>query len=81
MFDDIVVRGLNFRSPGLSSREHFGGLEVLEVRVVALDQDLVIGALVVVSPLFHCLDNRQELLIIRVVVLFGRRVFSGVEID
>jgi len=49
--------------------------------VVALDQDLVIGALEVVSPLFHCLDNRQELPIVRVIVLFGKRAFSRVEID
>jgi len=49
--------------------------------MVALDQDLVIGALEIVSPLFHCLDNRQELPIVRVVVLFGGRAFSRVVID
>jgi len=49
--------------------------------MVALDQDLVISALEIVSPLFHCLKNRQELPIIRVIVLFGRRAFSRVEID
>ena len=49
--------------------------------MVALDQDLVISALEIVSPLFHCLDNRQELPIVRVVVLSGRRSFSRGEID
>jgi len=49
--------------------------------VVALDQDLVIGALEIVSPSFHCLDNRQELPIVRVVGLFGGRAFSRVEVD
>jgi len=49
--------------------------------VVGLDQDLVIGALEIVSPLYHCLDNRQELPIVQVVVLVGGRAFSGVEID
>jgi hypothetical protein len=49
--------------------------------MVALDQDLVISALEIVSPLFHCLDNRQELPIVRVVVLFGERAFSRVKID
>jgi len=49
--------------------------------MVALDQDLVISALVIVSPLFHCLNNRQELPIVRVVVLFGGGGFSRVEID
>jgi len=49
--------------------------------VVTLDQDLVIGALKIVSPLFHYLDNRQELPIVRVVVLFGGGAFSRVEID
>ena len=56
-------------------------MEVLEVLVVTLDQDLVIGALEIVSPLLYCLDNHQELPILRVVVLFGRRAFSRVEID
>jgi len=49
--------------------------------MVALNQDLLISALEIVSPLFHCLDNRQELPIVCVVVLFGRRAFSRVEID
>ena len=49
--------------------------------MVALDQDLVISALEIVSPLFCCLHNRQELPIVRVVVLFGGRAFSRVEID
>ena len=61
--------------------EQFGGFEVLEVLVVALDEDLVMGAIEIVSPLFHCLDNCQELPIVRVIVLFGRRAFSRVEID
>jgi len=39
------------------------------------------GALEVVSLLFHCLDNRQELPIVHVVVLSGGRAFSKVEID
>jgi len=56
-------------------------LEILEILVVTLDQDLVIGALEMVSPLFHCIDNRQELPIIRVVVLLGAGAFSRVEID
>jgi len=49
--------------------------------MVALDQDLVISALEVVSPLFHCLDNRQELPIVRVVVLFNAGELLRVEID
>ena len=49
--------------------------------MVALNQDLVISALEIVSPLFHCLDNRQELPIVRVFVLSGGRPFSRVEID
>jgi len=49
--------------------------------MVARDQDLVISALEIVSPLFHCLDNHQELPIVCVVVLFGGRAFSSVEID
>jgi len=49
--------------------------------VVTLDQDLLIGALEIVSPLFHCLENRQELPTVRVVVLFGGGSFSRVEID
>jgi len=56
-------------------------LEILENLVVTLDQDLVIGAVQIVSPLFHCLDNRQELPIVRVVVLFGGGAFSRVEMD
>jgi len=49
--------------------------------VVTLDQDLVIGALEIVSPVFHCVDNRQVLPIVPVVVLFGGGAFSRVEID
>jgi hypothetical protein len=41
----------------------------------------VISALEIVSPLLHCLGNCQELPIVRVVVLFGARAFSRVEID
>jgi hypothetical protein len=56
-------------------------LEILEILMVALDQNLVVGALEIVSPLFHCLDNCQELPIVHVVGLFGGTVFSRVEID
>jgi hypothetical protein len=49
--------------------------------MVALDQDLVISALEIVSPLFHCLDNRQQLPSVCVIVLFGGRALSRVEID
>jgi hypothetical protein len=49
--------------------------------MVALDQNLGISALEIVSPLFHCLNNRQELSIVRVVVLFSRGAFWRVEID
>jgi hypothetical protein len=49
--------------------------------VVTLDQDLVISTLEIVSPLFRCLNNRQELLIVRVIGLFGGAAFSIVNID
>jgi len=49
--------------------------------MVALDQDLVISALEIVSPLFHCVDDCQELPNVRVVVSFAGRAFSRVEID
>jgi len=49
--------------------------------MVALDQDLVISVLEIVSRLFHCLENRQELLIVRVVVLFGPGASFRLEID
>jgi hypothetical protein len=49
--------------------------------VVALDQDLVIATLDIVPPLFHCLDNRQELPIVHVLVPFGGREFSRQEAD
>jgi hypothetical protein len=65
----------------MSSGKHIGGLEMLEIFVVALDQDIAIGTLEIVSPWFHCLDHCQVLPIVRVVVLFGGRAFSGVEID
>jgi hypothetical protein len=56
-------------------------LQILEILVVALDQDLVISALEMLSPFCHCLDNHQEPHMVHVVVLFGGRAFSGVEID
>ena len=56
-------------------------MEILEILEVTLDQDLVIGARQILSPLFHCLDYRQELLIVHVVVLIGGEAFSRVEID
>jgi len=49
--------------------------------MVALDQYLVISALGIVSPLCHYLDNRQELPIVRVVVLFGGRACARIEIE
>jgi hypothetical protein len=56
-------------------------LEVLQILLVALDQDLVMSTLKRVSPLSHCLDNREELKIVRVVVLFVWGALSTVEID
>jgi len=41
----------------------------------------VIGTLKIVSPLFLCLDKCEELRIMGVVVLFGGRAFSRVDID
>ena len=48
--------------------------------MVSLDQDLGIGALEILFPMFQCLDNRQELPIVRVIVLFGRRAYSRLQI-
>ena len=56
-------------------------MEILEIHVVSLDHDLAISALEIVSQLFHCHDNRQELPMVHVVVLFSGRAFLGVEID
>lgn len=69
------------RPPGISSGEHFGILELLEILMVSLDQDLVVGALELVSPWLHCVDNRQELPFVRVVVLCRWRTFLRVQID
>jgi hypothetical protein len=81
MFDDKVIRGQDFRTPRLSSGEHFGGLEILEILLVTLHQDLVIGPVRIVSVLFRFLDNRKELAIVSVVGLFGGGAFLTVEID
>jgi hypothetical protein len=81
VFDDKVFRRFDSRPPGLSSREYFAGLEILETLVFALDQDLVIDALEIVSPLYHRLDNHKDLPISGVVVLFSGSAFSSVEID
>jgi hypothetical protein len=55
-------------------------LEVLGILAVTLDQDLVIGAPEMVTPLLHCLNNLQECQIVCVIVLFSGRVFSRVQI-
>jgi len=49
--------------------------------MVALDQDIAISALEIVFPLCHWINNRQELPIVPVIVLFGRGAFLRVEID
>jgi hypothetical protein len=49
--------------------------------VIALYQDFMIGSLEVVAPLFHSLNDRQKLPIVHIIILFGRRAFSIVEID
>jgi hypothetical protein len=49
--------------------------------MVALDQDLVISGLKMVSLLFYYLDNRQEIPIVRLVLVFGARALSSIEID
>jgi hypothetical protein len=56
-------------------------LKILEVLVVALYQDPVICPLEVVSPLLHGFHDREEFPIVRVIVLFGGRALSRVEID
>jgi hypothetical protein len=61
--------------------KHFAGFGVVKIYMVALDQDLVIGALETVSPLFHCSNNRQQLLIVRVIGFYGWGAFLRVEID
>jgi len=53
---------------------------VLQITMVALDQDLVNSALKILSQLSHCLDTHRELPTIRLVALSGRRPYSSVEI-
>jgi len=65
----------------VSAGEQYGGLELLEILVVAVDQELVTRTLEIVSTLCHCIDNHPELPFIRVVVLFVGRAFSGAGID
>jgi hypothetical protein len=79
LFDDELVIRKDFRSMGLSSAEHFADLEIFGILLVALDQDLVIGTFEVVSALCHCLNNRQQLPILRVVVRLGWLAYSRVE--
>jgi len=75
------VRRYNFHLPCLSSGRHFGGLEVLQILILARDPDLVIHALETVFPFVHCLNQWQLLPLVCVVVLFDSRAFSRVEID
>ena len=81
MFDDKVVKGLDFPLPGLSSEEHFAGLKVLGILMVALGYNLGISHREILTELLHCLDNCQVLRMVHVIFLFGRRAFSRVEID
>jgi hypothetical protein len=46
-------------------------VEVLKVLMAVLYEDLVIRSLEVVMPLLHTIEDGQELMILRVVVLFG----------
>jgi hypothetical protein len=80
-FDDKAVKGLDFRPPGLSLGEYIGGLEILEILVVALGQEPVIGALGIVSRLLHSFENRKVHPIVHVIVPFRRRAFFEVESD
>jgi hypothetical protein len=61
--------------------EYIGGLEILEILVVALGQEPVIGALGIVFRLFHSFDNRKVHPIVHVIVPFRRRAFFEVESD
>lgn len=56
-------------------------MEVLHIDMLALDQDLVIGALQIVSPLIQCFDDCYKLLIILVIVLFRQGALVRVDID
>jgi hypothetical protein len=49
--------------------------------MVALNQDLVISGLMMVSLLFYYLDNHQEIPIVRLVLLFGARALTSIEND
>jgi hypothetical protein len=49
--------------------------------MVALYEDIVIRSLEVVAPLLHSRHDGQELLIVRVLVLFGTCAFWRVEVD
>jgi len=49
--------------------------------MVALYEDIMICSLQIVAPLFHSLDDGQELPIVRVVVLFSICALSRIEVD
>jgi hypothetical protein len=49
--------------------------------MVALDEDFVIGALEIVSPMCNSIENRQGLPILRMAGLFGGAVCPRVQID
>jgi len=54
-------------------------LEILEIYVVALYQDLVIGILEILSLVPYSLHNTYTLAIIRIIMLFSRGAFSQAE--
>ena len=79
--EDIFVRVEDEGPADLSTGEDLGGVEVLEVLVIAVDLDRMWGALEVVSPDLEAIDDGEEFLIVDIVVAFGWDHLAGVESD
>ena len=77
--DDKVKLREEFRPTSLSTSKDLGSGEVLQVLVVGDDVDRKGGTLKVVSPNSKSVENSEKLLVMSVVVKFGRGESMRVE--
>jgi hypothetical protein len=68
-------------APYLSLGQHFGGLELLQILIITPDNNLLVAAHKIQSPLGHWFEKRHMLPMVCDVVLFGLRAQSRAEID
>src|SRR5262245_24709955 len=81
MAQNKIISHEEFCPTSLSSVKNRRGHDDFQILLIRQDLDREFGALKIMAPVLHGLDNGKHLEVMNVIIAFGRETFPGPERD